>query len=236
MSSIVGYSDLLLSESAGILGAVQRKFLERIQASAERMEKYLKEHYLAIPMDENEMILNPEMVDLADVIDATIAETQGQFQERGIVLRLDLLDKMPLLLADQDALQQILIHLLNNAATATPKNGEIFFHTSTYRSEEDEDYVLIQVADEGGGIKAEDLPRVFSRLYREGNYQISGIGDSGVALPIVKALVEGHRGRIWIDTEQGKGSTVTLIMPIFSGTNGHHRKQRKEDGNLEGTS
>ena len=234
MSSIVGYTDLLLSESAGILGAVQRKFLERIQASAQRMELFLKDLYQAVPHNGGEMVLRPEVVDLTDVIDATIAETQGQFQERGIVLRLDLPDEMPCLHADQDALQQILIHLLNNAGTATPKNGEIFFRASTYRAEDD--YVLIQVADQGGGIHTDDLPRVFSRLYRADDARLPGIGESGVALSIVKALVEAHKGRIWVDTEMGKGSTITLLIPLDDGNDGPYLSQQQATINSEGNS
>ena len=76
----------------------------------------------------------------------------------------------------------------------------------------------MQIADQGGGIPKEDLSRVFSRLYRADNPLIQGVGDTGVGLSIVKTLVEAHNGRIWVDTEIGKGSTFSLLIPISNGS------------------
>jgi signal transduction histidine kinase len=214
MSSILGYTDLLLSESTGILGALQRKFLDRIRASIERMDILLDDLFQIVTLDTGSLKLRSDDVDLGTVIDEAIVDTRSQFQERGIVLRVDLPDEMPRLLADQDALQQILINLLKNAGTASPVNGEIFLRASIYQTDDSEDYVLMQVADQGGGIPKDDLPRVFSRLYRADNPLIQGIGETGVGLSIVKALVEAHNGRIWVDTEMGKGSTFSLLIPL----------------------
>jgi signal transduction histidine kinase len=219
MSSISGYTDLLLAESVGILGALQRKFLERIKASIERMDILLADLFQIFNFEIQGLTLRLESVDLGNVIDEAIADTRSQFQERGIVLRVDLPEEMPHLHADQDALQQILIHLLKNAGTASPIDGEIFLRASIFKTEDSEEFVLMQVADQGGGIPKEDLPRVFSRLYRADNPLIQGIGETGVGLSIVKTLVEAHDGRIWVDTEQGKGSTFTLLMPLSNGTN-----------------
>ena len=76
------------------------------------------------------------------------------------------------------------------------------------------EYVLIQVKDSGGGIPAEDLPRVFTRLYRADNVLIQGVGDTGVGLSIAKTLTEAQKGRIWVDTEPGTGATFSVLLPI----------------------
>ena len=227
MSSILGYTDLLLSESTGILGALQRKFLDRIKASIERMDILLDDLFQIVTLDTGNLRLRSEDVDLGTVIDEAIVDTRSQFQERGIVLRIDLPEEMPRLLADQDALQQILINLLKNAGTASPVNGEIFLRARNYQTEDSEDYVLMQVADQGGGIPKDDLPRVFSRLYRADNPLIQGIGETGVGLSIVKALVEAHNGRIWVDTEMGKGSTFSLLIPLANKRSVHDQIQTK---------
>jgi signal transduction histidine kinase len=217
MSSIIGYTDLLLGESVGILGALQRKFLERIKASTERMDTLMDDLFQIVALDTEGLTLQPEAVDLGTVIDEAIADTRNQFQERRIVVRVDLPDEMPQIIADRDALEQILIQLLKNAGTATPVNGEIFLRASIYQTDDAQDFVLMQVADQGGGIPKEDIPRVFSRLYRADNPLIQGIGDTGVGLSIVKTLVEAHNGRIWVDTELGKGSTFSLLIPLSNG-------------------
>lgn len=219
MSAILGYTDLLLSESAGYLGGVQKKFLERIKSSVGRMEIFLNDLMQMFSADILSKDLHQEKVDLEDAIDAAIAATQHQFQEQGIVLRLDLTDEIPQFLADQDAFEQILIHLLKNAGTASPVNGEIFLRTSIYQEDDNQKSVLIQVSDQGGGIPVDELPRVFSHFYRAENGKVPGIGKSSIALSIVKLLVEAHNGRIWVDTELGKGSTITLLLPLGDNNN-----------------
>ena len=103
---------------------------------------------------------------------------------------------------------------------ASPVEGEIFLSASTYTTDNHQEYVLIQIADQGGGIPIQDLPRVFSRLYRADNPLIEGVGDTGVGLSIAKTLVEAHSGRIWVDTEAGKGSTFSVLIPRLNGSAG----------------
>lgn len=217
MSSIVGYTDLLLGESVGILGALQRKFLERIRASTDRLEMLLDDLLRITVLDGEQLELNPEAVDLGSAIDKAIADTSAQMRQKNIILRVDLPEKLPHIHADRDALQQILIYLLKNAGAVSPSEGEIFLRADIQDDENSRDYVLIQVADQGGGIPKDDLPRVFSRLYRADNPLIEGVGDTGVGLSIVKTLVESHEGRIWVDTEMGKGSAFNLLLPLHDG-------------------
>ncbi len=220
MSSIIGYTELLLGESIGILGALQRKFVERVKASTERMQVLLDDLFQIISMDSNQLELKPETVDLGNVIDEAILATSPQLRDRHIILRVDLPDKLPQLRADEDALEQIFFHLIKNAGDASPIEGEIFLSASTYETDNNQEYVLIRVADQGGGIPTQDLPRVFSRLYRADNPLIEGVGDTGVGLSIAKTLVEAHNGRIWVDSEAGKGSTFSVLIPMLNGNAG----------------
>lgn len=217
MSSILGYTDLLLGESVGILGALQRKFLERIRASTERLEMLLDDLLRITTINGDLFELNPEAVDLGSAIDKALTDTSSQMRNKKIILRLDLPKTMPFIHADRDALQQILIHLLKNAGLVSPIEGEIFLRAETQNSDGEQDYVLIQVADQGGGIPEDDMPRVFSRLYRADNPLIEGVGDTGVGLSIVKTLVESHDGRIWVDTEEGTGSAFNVLLPLYNG-------------------
>jgi signal transduction histidine kinase len=220
MSSIIGYTDLLLGESIGILGALQRKFLERVKASTDRMEVMLSDLYQVTALNGNQYELHPEMVDLGIIIDDAILAASPQLRDRHIILRVDMPDILPRLRADRDALGQIFIHLLQNAGDASPMEGEIILKASTYATDEEQEYVLVQVSDQGGGIPTDELPRVFSRLYRADNPLIEGVGDTGVGLSIAKTLVEAHNGRIWVDTEVGKGSTFSVLIPKLNGNHG----------------
>jgi signal transduction histidine kinase len=220
MSSIIGYTDLLLGESIGILGASQRKFLERVRASTERMQVLLDDLFQVVSMEGNQLELKPEMTDLGNIIDEAILATTNQLRDRHIILRVDLPDQLPQLQADRDALGQVFFHLLKNAGDASPIEGEVLLRASTYQTDDNQQYILIQVADQGGGIPTHDLPRVFSRSYRADNPLIEGVGDTGVGLSIAKTLVEAHNGRIWVDTEVGKGSTFSVLIPLLNGDPG----------------
>ncbi|MFN2236774.1 MAG: ATP-binding protein [Anaerolineales bacterium] len=220
MSSIVGYTDLLLGETIGILGELQRKFLERVKASAERMQIMLDELMQIVFIEGDQLVLKPEKINLGNIIDEAIMATSSQLRDRNISLRVDLPEKLPKFQADRDAMIQIFFHLLKNAGSASPIEGEIFLRASTYKEAEDQEYMLIQIADQGGGIPIENLPRVFSRSYRADNPIIEGVGDSGVGLSIAKTLVEAHQGRIWVDTESGQGSTFSVLIPLLNGNSG----------------
>ncbi len=213
MSSIVGYTDLLLSESVGILGALQRKFIERIKASTERIENLVNDLIQLTVVDSSGVNLNLEMVDLNLIIDNAMAYTSSQLREKNITLRIDLPQTLAPVHADRESLQQILIHLLQNAGAATPIEGTITLRVHK-QQENRQDFILIQVSDTGGGIPEQDLPRVFSRLYRADNVLIQGVGDTGVGLSLAKTLTEAQGGRIWVNSEQNIGATFHVLLPV----------------------
>lgn len=214
MSSIIGYTDLLMGESVGILGALQRKFIERIKASTERIGGLVDDLIQITNLETGKMKFKPEPLDLNLIIDNAMAYTSTQIREKNITLRLDLTETAPRIQTDRDALQQILIHLLQNATAATHAEGNITLRVQL-QNEDGKNFLSIQVADGGGGIAAEDIPRVFARRYRAEHSLIQGVGDTGVGLSIAKTLVEAQNGRIWVDTEAGVGSTFSLLMPVL---------------------
>jgi signal transduction histidine kinase len=213
MSSIVGYTDLLLGESVGILGALQRKFVERIKSSTERIGNLIDDMIQVTTLETGLNVLKPESVDLNLIIDNAMSYTSSQVREKNISMHLDLPKNMAPIHADRESLQQILIHLLQNAGSASPVEGTVRLRVQT-KTEEGGEYILIQVTDTGGGIPAEDLPRVFTRLYRADNVLIQGVGDTGVGLSIAKTLTEAQKGRIWVESQTGTGSTFSVLLPI----------------------
>jgi signal transduction histidine kinase len=212
MSSITGYTDLLLAESVGILGALQRKFLERVKASTERMGTLLEDLIRVTSIDSGTLRLESAAVDVSGVIDEAIMACSAQFRDKGISLLMDVDEALPSLKADRDALQQILSHLLLNACLASPPEGEVSLSAGEL-SDNGDRRVLLAVRDTGGGIPPEEQGRVFSRLYRADNPLIPGLGETGVGLSIAKVLVESHGGRIWVETEAGVGSTFNVLLP-----------------------
>jgi signal transduction histidine kinase len=214
MSSAVGYTDLLLSESAGILGALQRKFLERIRAGITRMEALLDDLLQLALLADTTVAPRLSPVDITSVIDAALTASSETIRERNLIVRMDISDAIPPAEIDHDALQQIANHLIQNAVLATPPEKEISITANLPGSlRESQGALLLTVQDAGAGISPEDQPRVFTRLYRTEGPLIEGVGEPGVGMAVARTLTEAMGGRIWMESQMGRGTTFFVLLP-----------------------
>ncbi len=220
MSSIIGYTDVLLGEQVGILGSLQRKFLQRVKSNTERMGALLDDLIRITALDKGRLQIEPEKVNVVLVAEEVITALTDQYREKELTLRLSIVDEIPQVTADRDAVAQILNHLLANAALASPVSGEIWLTIDSRRAvlpAVGEDIatpcLYIAVEDSGVGIDDEDFERVFMRKYRADNPLIEGLGDTGVGLSLTRALVEAHGGRIWLESRKGYGTTFHVLIP-----------------------
>lgn|SRR5574341_1414079 len=223
MSSIMGYTELLLRESVGILGALQRKFLQRVKANTERMGVLLDDLIRITALDTGRLELQPESIDVTYAIEEVIMNVASQYREKGLVLRMTLDENLPRLVADRPTFLQVMGHLLTNAALASPVEGEVQLLVTTrrdlvpaYGDEEEVDCLYVKVEDSGSGVAPEDYERVFSRHYRADNPLIEGLGDTGVSLSLAKSLIDAHGGRLWLGSEKGMGTTFYMLLPLHS--------------------
>jgi signal transduction histidine kinase len=220
MTSITGYTDLLVGESVGVLGEMQRKFLQRIKANIERMNVMLNDLIGVTAIDAGQLEIRPSIVNMTEVIEDTIIGARAQLEENEITLNMRIPDDLPPVEADPDSVRQIMSNLLGNAIKSTPAGGAIEISTQIYEQNGDapaEDivpFLMISIKDSGGGIAQKDVDRVFDRFYRAERPLIEGLGETGVGLSIVKSLVEAHGGRVWVESEIGEGSIFHFLLPI----------------------
>jgi len=215
LSSILGYANLLLGESVGILGALQRKFLERIRASAERMGGMTDDLVQLTALEESTLKLKPQLVHLEQAIQAAVSAVKQGLDQKEIQLHMDIAEKLPELRADLPALNQVLLSLLQNASNCSPIKGEIHLKARAEAKDHEPGYILIQVTDSGDGIPLQELPRVFSRMYKPEPADQTQPCPKSIDLATVKALVEAHGGRIWVDSTVGQGSTFSTLLPVM---------------------
>jgi signal transduction histidine kinase len=227
LTSIVGYVDLVLNESAGILGEMQRKFLQRVSANVTRLASMIDDLVRITFLDAGRFVLSREPVDVVEIIEDSLTLAAGQLREKGLTVHLNLQDDLPPVRGDRAAIHQIIGQLLTNAYLVSPAGREIFVTARKYkaastggtsaskngRNERVNRGLLVAIEDRGGGITPEDQTRVFMRKYKAENPLIQGLGDTGVGLAIAKALVEAHGGNIWLETTDGVGSIFSLILP-----------------------
>lgn len=222
MTSINGYVEILLNESAGILGEAQRRSLQRVSANVKRLEAMLEDLIKITELDTGNFSFLPGAVNVISLIEDAITNASIQLREKGLVLNLNLETATPLIYGDREAISQVIGQLLTNAYLVSPPNGEIAIRAQGRQMalpqaqgpEVLTDCVFVSVTDRGGGIPPEDEPRVFSRKYKAENPLIQGLGDTGVGLAIAKALVEAHGGKLWLETRENIGSTFSFVLPV----------------------
>jgi signal transduction histidine kinase len=217
MTSIAGYTDLLLGEKTGILGESQRQFLLRVEANIERLEGLLNDLIELTATDVGQIGLGPEPVVLVDIIDSVLGSLSARLDEKELNVQSDLAPDLPPVYADRDSLHQVVLNLVSNAALASKPGTEIHLCGREAQLDEFEELpscLLVSITDTGGGIAEEDRRHVFQRFYRADNPLIEGLGETGVGLSVAKALVEAHGGRIWVESEMGAGSTFSFILPL----------------------
>ena len=211
LSSIVGYTDLLLGESIGILGATQRKYLERIKLSTERFNRLIDDLVQTSMAESNPTRIERSEIDVCAVVQKAIKEASRTTYMKRVSLKTDLPDQPLMITSDQNALRRIISQLLQNAGSVTPEGGETGISARLEASENKLDYVLVQVSDRGGGIAPQDIPRVFApHSQTEG---IQGLGKNNVDFLRLKTLVEVLGGRTWVDSEPGVGATFSILLP-----------------------
>lgn len=215
-ASISGYTELLLTESAGILGTSQRKFLERIKTATERLNSSIED--LNHNIYSQTANLNPQNIAINRAIDHAIDSISPEIAAKDLLLRVDLPETLPELHADPQALQQIITNLLQNAVSITPPQGEVTLRADFEPNQHaGQTYLLLQITDSGGGIAPEDQTRVFTPGYRTPNIPIHGLSHNTADLSTVKILVEALQGRIWLDSQTNSGTTFSILLPIQQG-------------------
>ncbi len=222
LTSIAGYTDLLLGETMGILGTRQRDFLQRVRSNVERMGMLLEQIVQLAATPPAVAIHDVEMVDVRNVIDNAVNAVIAQLRKKELRLNFDIADSLPPVPANRDALSQVLIHLLNNASEVSQMSDEVTIsaHTDTFQdpAQDDEDHIEtflhVSVRDAGGGIRPEDRSHVFDPQYRADHPLIEGLGDTGAGLAVANRLVSAHGGRVWVDSDVGSGSTFSVLLPL----------------------
>ncbi len=213
LSSMLGYTDLLLGDSVGRLGATQRQFVERVRSGVERMRTLLSDLVQITAIETGELSLTPAPIDLLRCVEEAVTQAAASLREKDLGLRMDFPDEVPALLGDEAAVIQILVHLINNSSGASPEGAEIGLSAQLVPGDPS-GFLLVSVSDRGEGIAPEDFGRVFEPVLRADLSLLGGLGDSGAGLALVKALSEEMGGRVWIESEPGDGSTLSVLLPL----------------------
>ncbi len=209
MTAIKGYTDLLYAGAVGPINAEQKRFLQIIKSNTDRLTALINDLLDISRVETGRVRFEPRPVQIGEVIADVVNALAGQAEAKHQTLTYEVMGGLPEIMGDRDRLNQVLTNLVSNAIRYTPEGGTI-----EVRAYLVEGAVRVDVRDTGIGIAPEDLGRIFERFYRADHPLVQETSGTGLGLPIVKMFVEMHGGRVWVESELGKGSTFTFILPV----------------------
>jgi signal transduction histidine kinase len=207
LTTIKGFVSIVLNEDTGPLNNQQRHFLETSDRAIDRLTLLVSDllDISRIEAGQIKMQLRPTSVlELCQRLETSFGP---QLKAQNITLTIKIPEHLPRVLADPHRITQVFDNLLSNAIKFTTKGG------ITVSAIDKGDFVLISVKDTGSGIPAEEHDKIFDKFYQikvGSGYPSKG---TGLGLAIVKSIVESHRGKVWVESEPGKGADFRFILP-----------------------
>jgi signal transduction histidine kinase len=206
LAAIKGYATALLLDEVEWTPEEQREFLTLIDRECDTVQVMISEVLDSALIDAGHLGLAPEPVRLPLLAREVADETQRQTAVHRLVV--DFPGDFPLLMADPRRLRQVLRNVLDNAVKYSPEGGLIVMRGEVRQAD-----VVISVADQGVGIAPEDLIPLFDKYFRVQRAAGEYVPGTGLGLPITRAIVEAHGGRIWAESKLGQGTIFHFSLP-----------------------
>ena len=208
LTAIQGFAETLLS------GAMDdprnnRRFLEIIRDHATRLARLTNDLLKLARIEAGKLEVEFFPVQLLEVIERSAETTLLKASQKQITLEVDVPPDLPTVRGDASLLRDVLQNLIDNAIQYTPAGGRIQVSATVGARE-----VVISVADTGIGIPLADQERIFERFYRVDAARSREAGGTGLGLSIAKHIVEAHGGRLWVESEVGRGSKFFFSVPL----------------------
>jgi len=184
-----------------------RRFLGRIETEVDALTQMATELLELTRIESGQVPLELKAVDPSKVLNLASDRMRAQAERAGLSLSVEVSPPVPLIQADAQRLEQVLVNLIHNAVKFTRPGGAVVLSASA-----EGDFVRFAVRDTGAGIPEDDLERIFERFYKADRAR-SG-GGTGLGLSIARHIVEAHGGKIWAESAEGRGSTFMFTIPI----------------------
>ena len=208
LTSIGGFAEMLGAGYAGKLSTTATDYVNAILEAVGRLSKLINDVLDLTTGDTRAAALERERVDLAGLCRTAIETARPRADEKAQKLETEISGTTGFVLGDVRRIRESIEHVLNNAITYTDRKGRIFLE-----ADGDDEKAVIRISDNGSGISAKDLPRVFNRFDRVVEEGIRGEAALGLGLPLTRQFIEAHGGTVELESKKGKGTKVTLTIP-----------------------
>lgn len=209
LTNIRSYTETLLDAAGDIPLDTEKQFLGVISSESERMARIVTDLLTLSKLDYGRMELRMTRFSLSELLKKVANAMKLTAENSGHEMVVDAPDSLPDIVADRERIEQVVVNILSNAVKYTPAGGHVRLAACMVGANR----VRITVEDDGVGIPAADVPRLFERFYRVDKARSRAAGGTGLGLAIAKEIVEQHEGKIALASEYGKGTTVTIVLP-----------------------
>jgi signal transduction histidine kinase len=209
LNAIIGFSEVLGERLFGELNEKQAEYTQDILTSGQHLLSLINEILDLSKVEAGRMELEAASFDLPLAIDNARTFVRERATKHGITVDVDIDQRLGDFVGDERKIKQILLNLLSNAVKFTPEGGRIRID-----ARQSDGAVEISVSDTGIGIEPDDLPKIFEEFRQVGSDYAHKTEGTGLGLTLAKKFVELHGGKIWVESEVGKGSTFILTLPI----------------------
>ncbi|MBM3940714.1 MAG: HAMP domain-containing histidine kinase [SAR202 cluster bacterium] len=207
LTTLYGFSELLLTRQ--VQPAQQRKWLESIHDETHRLSTLVDDLLNVSRIESGALTLRKDRLSMAEVV-ASALRAYGEMPATH-ALQVDVPETLPEIVGDHDKLVQIIVNLVSNAVKYSPNGGAVVVTARHFAGT-----VELRVRDQGLGIAPEDQAKLFTTFYRVQRPETKKVPGTGIGLYIVKSLVEIMGGRVWIESEVGKGSMFAFTVPVWT--------------------
>lgn len=209
LAAMKGAVDNLLDGLCGDLNQIQRDCLLLTNRNIGRLNRLISDLLDISRIEAGKIQLAKQQVDITRVINEVLDSFQAMANEKNILLKASCGSDLPMAELDPDKITQVLTNLVGNSLKFTPSGGTVKVEACR-----ENNVLQIDVIDTGVGIPRQDLEKVFDKFYQVSRSLGSGVKGTGLGLPISKSLVEKHGGKMWAESELGKGSTFRVNLPL----------------------
>lgn len=209
LGSTLLQTSILLDGMVGDLNEKQKDLIQKVKAKTKGMVELVNDILDVCFIEEKGHIAQIESLNLSETLQKAIEMMQPQAQDKNIDLRVTIEGQIPLFNGNKSSMEAMFINLISNAIKYTPSDGHVSLDIG-----KNGHYLQLKVSDTGIGIEEKDIPRIFDKFYRERSERTKNISGTGLGLSIVKGVVDAHHGSISVESEVGKGTTFTVLLPI----------------------
>lgn len=215
LSVILTYSEFILDDETLALKDERREFLEIIQSSSHFMLELVDDLLDISRIETGKLELDLWIADLPELVRQNVARNRVLAERKDIELVLQANEEIRQMMIDASKIEQVLNNLIGNAVKFSPAGSRVEISLQA-----DDEHALVKVQDHGPGIPPEEIGKIFLPFTRASTRSTAGEKGAGLGLAIVKRIVEGHGGRIWVESTPGVGSTFQFTLPYDRAASG----------------